>query len=64
MKDLTALELRPSARRIKVKLLITGNVLSYPETKQIQDLMQQGKTMAEIQHMMGLSYSHFARTSP
>ena len=39
------------------KLLITGNVLSYPETKQIQDLMQQGKTMAEIQYMMGLSYS-------
>ena len=39
------------------KLLITGNVLSYPETKQIQDLMRQGKTMVEIQHIMDLSYS-------
>ena len=52
----TALELSLPPNKIK-KLLITGNVLSYPETKQIQDLMQQGKTMAEIQYMMGLSYS-------
>lgn len=52
----TALELDLPPGKVK-KLLITGNVLSYPETKQIQDLMQQGKTMAEIQHMMGLSYS-------
>lgn len=52
----TALELDLPPGKVK-KLLITGNVLSYPETKQIQDLIQQGKTMAEIQHMMGLSYS-------
>lgn len=52
----TALELSLPPNKVK-KLLITGNVLSYPETKQIQDLMKQGKTMAEIQHIMGLSYS-------
>ena len=52
----TALELDLPLGKVK-KLLITGNVLSYPETKQIQDLMQQGKTMAEIQRIMGLSYS-------
>ena len=52
----TALELSLPPGKVK-KLLITGNVLSYPETKQIQDFMRQGKTMAEIQHMMDLSYS-------
>ena len=52
----TALELNLPPGKVK-KLLITGNVLSYPETKQIQDLMRQGKTRAEIQHIMGLSYS-------
>ena len=52
----TALELDLPPGKVK-KLLITGNVLSYPETKQIQDLMRQWKTMVEIQHMMGLSYS-------
>lgn len=52
----TALELDLPPGKVK-KLLITGNVLSYPETKQVQDLMQQGKNMVEIQHMMGLSYS-------
>ena len=52
----TALELDLPPGKVK-KLLITGNILSYPETKQIQALMQQGKTMAEIQHIMGLSYS-------
>lgn len=52
----TALEMDLPPGKVK-KLLITGNVLSYPEAKQIQDLMQQGKSMAEIQHMMGLSYS-------
>ena len=52
----TAQELDLPPGKVK-KLLITGNVLSYPETKQIQDLMRQGKTMAEIQHMMDLSYS-------
>ena len=52
----TALELDLPPGKVK-KLLITGNVLTYPETKQIQDFLRQGKTMAEIQHMMGLSYS-------
>lgn len=52
----TALELNLPPGKVK-KLLITGNVLSYPETKQIQDLLQQGKSMVEIQQMMGLSYS-------
>lgn len=52
----TALELDLPPGKIK-KLLITGNVLPYPETKQIQALMQQGKTMTEIQRIMGLSYS-------
>ena len=52
----TALELSLPPGKVK-KLLITGNVLFYPETKQIQDLMRQGKTMLEIQHIMGLSYS-------
>ena len=52
----TALELNLPPGKVK-KLLITGNVLPYPETKQIQGLMQQGKNMAEIQHIMGLSYS-------
>lgn len=52
----TALELSLPPNKVK-KLLITGNVLSYSETAQIQFLMQQGKTIAEIQHIMGLSYS-------
>lgn len=52
----TALELSLSPNKVK-KLLITGNVLFYPETDQIRDLLRQGKTMAEIQQMMGLSYS-------
>ena len=52
----TALELALPPNKVK-KLLISGNVLSYPETKQIQDLMRQGKTMVEIQRIMGLSYS-------
>ena len=52
----TALELDLPPGKVK-KLLITGNVLTYPETKQIQDFLRQGKTMTEIQHMMGLSYS-------
>ena len=52
----TALELALPPNKVK-KMLITGNVLAYPETDQIQDLLRQGKTMAEIQHIMGLSYS-------
>ena len=53
----TALELDLPPSKIK-KLLITGNVLSYPETKQIQQLMRQGKTITEIQCIMNL------RTAP
>ena len=52
----TALELSLPPNKVK-KLLITGNVLTYPETDQIRELLQQGKTMAEIQNIMGLSYS-------
>lgn len=52
----TALELSLPPGKVK-KLLITGNVLSYPETEQIQELLRQGKTMTEIQRIMGLSYS-------
>lgn len=52
----TAMELSLPANKIK-KLLITGNVISYPETEKIQALLQQGKMMEEIQEIMGLSYS-------
>lgn len=52
----TAQELDLPPGKVK-KLLITGNVLPYPETDQIQDLLQQGKSMVEIQQMMGLGYS-------
>lgn len=52
----TALELSLPPNKVK-KLLITGKVQSYPETDQIQELMGQGRTMAEIQQIMGLSYS-------
>lgn len=36
-----AVELSLPPNKVK-KLLITGNVLSYPETDQIQELMRQG----------------------
>lgn len=52
----TALELSLPPNKIK-KLLITSGVLKYPETEQIQSLLRQGKTMAEIQNIMGLGYS-------
>lgn len=52
----TAMELSFPPNKVK-KLLITGNVISYPETEQIQALLQQGRTMEEIQGIMGLSYS-------
>lgn len=52
----TAIELSLPANKVK-KLLITGKVIAYPETEQIQNLMQQGRTMSEIQELMGLSYS-------
>lgn len=52
----TALELSLPPNKVK-KLLITGKVLTYPETKQIQELLKLGKTITEIQETMGLSYS-------
>ena len=52
----TALELSLPPNKVK-KLLITGNVLTYPETEQIQELLKLGKTITEIQETMGLSYS-------
>ncbi len=52
----TAAELSLPPHKVK-KSLITGKIVSYPETAQIQALLQQGKTMAEIQNIMGLSYS-------
>lgn len=52
----TALELSLPPNKVK-KLLITGKVLAYPETKQIQELLKRSKTITEIQEIMGLSYS-------
>lgn len=52
----TATELSLLPNKVK-KLLITGGVIAYPETEQIQLLLAQGKTMAEIQRIMDLSYS-------
>lgn len=52
----TAMELSLPPNKVK-KLLITGKVLSYPETEYIRALMKSGKTMEEIQRILGLSYS-------
>lgn len=52
----TARELSLPPNKVK-KLLITGNIIFYPETEQIQELLRQGKTMEEIRHEMGLSHS-------
>lgn len=52
----TAMELSLPPNKVK-KLLVTAGVLKYTETEQIQSLLQQGKTIAEIQTIMGLSYS-------
>lgn len=52
----TAIELSLPPNKVK-KLLITAGVLKYTETEQIQSLLQQVKTIAEIQTIMGLSYS-------
>ena len=42
----TARELSLPPNKVK-KLLITGNIIFYPETEQIQELLRQGKTMEE-----------------
>ena len=52
----TALELELAPNKVK-KLLITAGVLDYPETEQIQSLLQQGKTMEEVKSSLNLSYS-------
>ena len=51
-----ASELSLPPNKVK-KMLITGKVLTYPETEQIQQFQKQGKTITEIQEIMGLSYS-------
>lgn len=52
----TALELSLPPNKVK-KLLITGKEITYPETEKIQTLLQQGKTMEEVQETMDLSYA-------
>ena len=52
----TAIELSLPPNKVK-KLLITAKVLIYPETEQIQSLQSDHIPMAEIQRIMGLSYS-------
>ena len=49
-----ALELNLAPLKVK-KLLITSGQLKYPETEQILNLKQEGKTSEEIQEVMGLS---------
>lgn len=49
-----ALELNLAPLKIK-KLLITSGQLKYPETEQILNLKQEGRTSEEIQEVMGLS---------
>lgn len=44
---LTVLELSLPPNKVK-KLLITANILIYPETEQVQSLRAKGKTMEEI----------------
>lgn len=51
-----AVELSLPPNKVK-KMLITGKELVYPETEQILNLQKQGKTMAEIGRILGLSYS-------
>lgn len=52
----TSIEISLPPHKVK-KLLITGKVISYPETEQILSLQRQGRTMEEIENIMGLSYS-------
>lgn len=52
----TAIELDLPPNKVK-KLLITAGVLKYTATEQIQSLLQQGKTMEEVQSCLNLSYS-------
>lgn len=52
----TAAELSFPPNKVK-KLLITGKVISYTETAQLQNLIKQGKTMEEIQVIMNMCRS-------
>lgn len=49
-----AAELNIAEHKVK-KLLITGKVLSYPQTEQIQELLKSGKTVVEVESIMSLS---------
>lgn len=53
----TALELDLPPNKVK-KLLITAKVLCYPETEQIQRLLNAGKSMAEVSEEL-----HFSRAA-
>lgn len=52
----TAIELYLPPNKVK-KLLITANIISYPETTQIQKLLESGRTLDEVQGITGLSRS-------
>lgn len=51
-----SLDLSLSPNKVK-KLLITGEVLIYPKTKQIQEFQKSGKPITGIQETMELNYS-------
>lgn len=51
-----AAELSMPPHKVK-KLLITNRTISYPETDRIQKLLKDGKSMKEIQRIMGMGYS-------
>ena len=49
-----ALEMKLSEVKVK-KLLITSHRLVYPQTEEIQELLKQGKSIAEVMELTGLS---------
>lgn len=51
---IVAAELNLAEHKVK-KLMITGKVLSYPQTDQIQELIKAGHTMVEVESIMSLS---------
>ena len=52
---IVAAELNLAEHKVK-KLMITGKVLSYPQTDQIQELIKAGHTMVEVESIMSLFY--------
>lgn len=57
----TALELGLPPNKVK-KLLITGGILTYPQTKEIRDMMREGKSIMELHHRLPeLSFPHGIR---